>query len=128
MPDWAIIVDVFGPLAAVAVMLWFVFKYLKPKADEADKEKSDRIKLLEADVARLNVERETAKDSVIAAFGDIGDSFEQFAADVRGVVEYELDAHETGATTRHEKLLSALDRHKDEIIQKLDGHSRDVRN
>lgn len=123
---WAVILDIFGPVAAVAVVLWFIFKYLKPRADQADSDRASRITELEAEVRRLSEEREAAKDSIINAFGDIGDGFETLANDVRALVESHFGNHEAEAVRRHDALLDRLDEHKTEIIRKLEGHSRNV--
>jgi hypothetical protein len=123
---WSVIIPIFGPFAAVAVVLWFVFRYLKPKVDDADERLRKELDELRADNRRLAEEREEAKDAVIAAFGDIGNAFELFARDVRDLVMAELLGHEEKASTRFVSLVARLDEHKDEIIQKLSDHISDL--
>lgn len=118
--------ELFGPMAAIALGLLLLFRYVKPRLEQAETYKDDRIKKLEDTVGLLTKEKDEAKDVVIRAFGDISDAWQQLVTQIKALITTEIWAHDDKNEERTKKLLKSIEHTKDEIIGQLRKHIDDL--
>lgn len=120
------LIQLFGALAGLAVVIIALLKWVKPRLEKAEQEKDASIAELKQQVAQLYAERDAAKDVVIAAFGDIGDAFQSFASDLRSVMSDEITNHEASAEQRADRIMKHIDKTADTLVDKLRHRSDDL--
>jgi flagellar biosynthesis/type III secretory pathway M-ring protein FliF/YscJ len=128
MPEVSLdLVGYFGQLGAIAIVLFFLWKYALARLEKGDADKERQAAKLEETVERLQRERDLSKDSVIAAFGDIGDAFTSLATDLKVLVVSEVAVHDSRQEERTQRILKHIDGTVVELCSKLDGYASGLR-